>query len=439
MTTSHHSIVELIERKRDGGELSAQELEWLVREFTADRLPDYQMAPLLMAIFFAGMTPDELAPWTEAMLRSGEVLDLSGVTAPKIDKHSTGGVGDKVSIPLAPMVAACGVAIPMVSGRGLGHTGGTLDKLESIPGFRTAIEPGDFASLLGRTGLVFAGQTETLVPADKRIYALRDTTGTVPSVPLIASSIMSKKLAEDLDGLVLDVKVGWGAFMRDESSARRLAATMVSIGKAHGTPTIALLTDMNQPLGREVGNASEIRESLAVLRGDGPADVNEVTFRLGIEMLRLGGLAGGRTEARERLERSIASGAALDVFARVIEAQGGDPRIVDDESLLPSPAHVWELTATREGIVTECDPLGIGNAVVRLGGGRERKEDVVDPAVGVTVLAKVGDHVSPGQPLALVGYNHEAQLDNAREVLESAWVVSDGPAPSRPLIIGEVR
>ncbi len=439
MTTSHYSIVELIERKRDGGELEPDEIAWIIGEYTADRLPDYQMSPLLMAIFFNGMTPAELAPWTEAMLHSGDVLDLGHVTAPKIDKHSTGGVGDKLSIPLAPMVAACGVAIPMMSGRGLGHTGGTLDKLESIPGFRTALDPDEFGSILHETRLVLAGQSETLVPADRRIYALRDTTGTVPSIPLIASSIMSKKLAEDLDGLVLDVKVGRGAFMRDESSARTLAATMVSIGKAHGTPTTAILTDMNQPLGREVGNANEIRESLAILRGEGPADATEVVYRLGIEMLRVAGVAEGKTEARERLAESVSSGAAMEVFARVIEAQDGDPHVVDDESLLPSPAHVWELTASVEGIVTECDPLDIGNAVVRLGGGRQRKEDEVDAAVGVTVLAKVGDHVSAGQPLALVGYNHEDQLESARELLESAWVVSDGPAPARPLIIGEVR
>ncbi len=316
------------------------------------------MAPLLMAIFFNGMTPDELAPWTEAMLHSGDVLDLADVDAPKIDKHSTGGVGDKLSIPLAPMVAACGVAIPMMSGRGLGHTGGTLDKLESIPGFRTALDPDEFSSILTKVGLVLAGQSETLVPADRRIYALRDTTGTVPSIPLIASSIMSKKLAEGLDGLVLDVKVGRGAFMKDESSARTLAATMVSIGKAHGTSTTAVLTDMNQPLGREVGNANEVRESLAILRGEGPADATEIVYRLGAEMLRLAGRTEGRTEARERLAESVASGAALEVFARVIEAQGGDPGVIDDESLLPRPAHVWELTAQQEGVVVECDPPG---------------------------------------------------------------------------------
>ena len=433
------SIVELIEHKRDGGELSPAEIAWIIAEYTAERLPDYQMAPLLMAILYRGMSPEELAPWTEAMLHSGEVLDLAHVDVPKIDKHSTGGVGDKPSISLAPMVRACGVAIPMVSGRGLGHTGGTLDKLESIPGFRTELDPAEFVSILDKTGLVLAGQSETLVPADQRIYALRDTTGTVPSIPLIASSIMSKKLAEDIDGLVLDVKVGRGAFMKDESSARTLAATMVSIGKAHGTATAALLTDMNQPLGREVGNAQEIRESLAILRGEGPADVTEIVYRLGIEMLRRADDTEGPTEARERLEKTIASGAALEVFAQVIEAQGGDPRVIEYESILPQPAHVWELTAARGGVVTDCDPLEIGNAVVRLGGGRQHKDDEIDPAVGVTVLAKIGDSVSPGQPLARVGYNTAGQLDSARKLLESAWVVGEAPAPSRPLVIGEVR
>ncbi len=433
------SIVELIERKREGGTLDPEEITWIIEEYTADRLLDHQIAPLLMAIYFRGMTPEELAPWTEAMLHSGDVLDLAHVPQPKIDKHSTGGVGDKLSIPLAPMVAACGIAVPMMSGRGLGHTGGTLDKLESIPGFRTTFDPPEFTRILEDTGLVLAGQSEALCPADRRLYALRDITGTVPSVPLIASSIMSKKLAEDLDGLVLDVKVGEGAFMKDESSARNLAAIMVSIGKAHGTETTALLTDMNQPLGREVGNANEIRESLAILRGEGPADATELVYRLGVEMLRLADRDEGRADARRRLEETVSSGSALEVFARVIEAQGGNPGVLDNESLLPQPAHVWEYTASTEGTVVECDPLDIGNAVVRLGGGRQEKQDEVDPAVGVTVLAKLGDRVAQGQPLARVSYNHQSQLDNARELLESAWVISDGPAPEHPLIIGEIR
>ncbi len=432
-------MVEFIERKRDGDVLDADEIAWIISEYTADRIPDYQMAPLLMAILFQGMTPAELAPWTEAMLHSGDVLDLSHVTAPKIDKHSTGGVGDKVSIPLAPMVAACGVAIPMMSGRGLGHTGGTLDKLESIPGFRTALDPAEFSAILERTGLVLAGQSESLVPADRRLYALRDATGTVPSIPLIASSIMSKKLAEDLDGLILDVKVGRGAFMKDEAAARTLAATMVSIGKSHGTPTAALLTDMNQPLGREVGNAHEIRESLSVLRGEGPPDLTEIVYRLGIAMLRLADRADATTEARAMLEEAVRSGRALEVFAAVVAAQGGDPGVVDDESKLPVPSHTWELTATGQGYVTGCDPLDIGVAVVRLGGGRARKEDRIDPAVGVTVLAKTGDRISTGQPLALVGYNDADRLAAARPLLERAWTISDETPASRPMVIGELH
>jgi pyrimidine-nucleoside phosphorylase len=296
-----HSMPRLIERKRDGEVLEPAEIRWIVSEYTADRIPDYQMSALLMAIFMEGLEPQELDAWTDAMLHSGEILDFSHVPKPKVDKHSTGGVGDKVSIPLAPMVAACGVAVPMMSGRGLGHTGGTLDKLESIPGFRTALDPPEFRSILEQTGLVLAGQSETLVPADRRLYALRDATGTVPSIPLIASSIMSKKLAEGLDALVLDVKVGRGAFMRSLDRAHLLAETMVGIGAARETSVVAILTDMGQPLGRAVGNANEIAESVEVLQGGGPADLLEVTYRLGEEMLIRSGRAVERADARSRL------------------------------------------------------------------------------------------------------------------------------------------
>ena len=333
------NFIELIERKRDGEALAAIEIAWLIDEYTASRVPDYQMSAMLMAVFKEGLREDELAAWTEAMLHSGAILGFSDIAAPKVDKHSTGGVGDKVSIPLAPMVAACGIAVPMISGRGLGHTGGTLDKLESIPGFRTALDPVEFRQLVERHGLVLAGASETIAPADRLIYALRDATGTVPSNPLIASSIMSKKLAEGIDALVLDVKVGRGAFKRDLEGARSLAKTMVDIGTAHGTATVALLTDMSQPLGREIGNASEIAESVAVLRGGGPDDLVELTYTLGAEMLVMGGVATDTPIARAMLEEVIASGAAFDKFVEVVIAQGGDPAVINDPDRLPGARH----------------------------------------------------------------------------------------------------
>ena len=433
----HHSIIELIERKRDGGTLQPDELEWIIAEYTADRIPDYQMSSLLMAIFIRGLSGDELGPWTEAMLRSGEVLDLGHISAPKIDKHSTGGVGDKISIPLAPMVAACGVAVPMMSGRGLGHTGGTLDKLESIPGFRTRLDKDEFVANVERYGIVLGGQSETMAPADRRIYALRDSTGTVPSLPLIASSIMSKKLAEGIDGLVLDVKTGSGAFMKDEASARTLAETMVGIGATHGTPVVATLTGMDQPLGREVGNANEIAESLDVLAGGGPDDVVELTYSLGADMLVLGGLVESRDDALEALRRAVASGAAMEKFQEIIAAQDGDPAVANDRTLLPTAPNSYELTATRAGVVTRCDARDIGVAGVRLGAGRERKEDDVDHGVGITLLAKVGAAVAEGDTLAVISYRDQDKLDGALPLLERAWEIGDTAAPPQ-LIIGHI-
>ena len=347
------TMQELISAKREGKALTQEQLFWIVDSYTEDAIPDYQMAPFLMAVLFQGMDDAELGCWTDAMLSSGELLDLSSSPLPKVDKHSTGGVGDKISLPLAPMVAACGVAVPMMSGHGLGHTGGTLDKLESIPGFRTQIGIDEFARQLDAIGIVLAGQSESLVPADRRIYALRDATGTVPSVPLIASSIMSKKLVakDDLDGLVLDVKVGSGAFMKNIDDARVLAETMVSIGRSYGTSVVALLTAMDQPLGAEVGNANEVEESIAILRGEGPADVVELTMILGEEMLLAAG-SDDREAARATLEDAIASGAALEKFAEVIAAQGGDPAILEDGALLPAARDTQVVTSLREGTVS---------------------------------------------------------------------------------------
>lgn len=442
MNFTGFTMVELITTKRDGDALPPDALRWIISEYTADRIPDYQMSAFLMAIVFNGMSSTELGAWTDAMLHSGDVLDLSAVTKPKIDKHSTGGVGDKISIPLAPIVAACGIAVPMMSGRGLGHTGGTLDKLESIKGFSTTIDPSDFADQLDDLGVAMVGQSETLVPADRRIYALRDATGTVPSVPLISSSIMSKKLAEDLDGLLLDVKVGSGAFMKTVEEATTLAETMVGIGERHGTPVTALLTNMSQPLGRAVGNANEIAESIDVLRGGGPEDVRKLTVRFAVEMLLLAGERDVDT-ANARVTEAIDSGAAFEVMVALVQRQGGDPAVIENTDLLPSAAHEHVLVAPRSGVVTRCDAFEIGIAGVRLGAGRATKEDDVDPAVGFLIEAKAGDLVDKGEPLARIAYNDESKLNSAIEALTCAWDIAseigDEPGSSVDLILGELR
>jgi pyrimidine-nucleoside phosphorylase len=433
------NFVELIERKRDGGALSADEIGWLIKEYTEERAPDYQMAALLMAVYLEGLDGEELATWTEAMLRSGEVLDFSHIDAPKVDKHSTGGVGDKVSIPLAPIAAACGLAVPMISGRGLGHTGGTLDKLESIPGFRTRLDPAEFGAQLARHGLVLAGQSGSIAPADGKIYALRDATGTVPSIPLIASSIMSKKLAEGIDALVLDVKVGRGAFMKDTERARDLAETMIGIGRANGTAVTAFLTDMTQPLGREVGNASEIRESVEVLKGGGPPDLVEIVLTLGSEMLRLGGIEGDDASARSRLRGTIDSGAAFEKMMAIVEAQGGDAGVLEDPSRLALAKGEHVIEADRGGVVTRCDARDIGVAAMRLGAGRAKKEDDVDPGAGITVETKVGDEVAAGDPLLRLHWNEERRLTQALALAGTAVVVGDGPAAAPELVMEVIR
>lgn len=431
-------MTELIGVKRDGGELEAGELQWIIEQYTADAIPDYQMSSMLMAIVLNGMSGSELGPWTNAMLHSGEVLDLSGVSKPKIDKHSTGGVGDKISIPLAPIVAACGVAVPMMSGRGLGHTGGTVDKLESIAGFTTSIDPHAFTDQLNDIGVVLVGQSETLVPADKRIYALRDTSGTVPSVPLIASSIMSKKLAEDLDGLLLDVKVGSGTFMKTVDEATTLAKTIVGIGADHGTPVTAILTDMSQPLGRAVGNANEIAESVAILRGEGPQDVRSLIVLFGTEMLMLGGRRD-RDEAVAEVTNAIDSGSAFEVMMSLIERQGGDPSVIENTDLLPQARYEHVLVAQRSGVVTACNAYAVGTAAVKLGSGREKASDDVDHGVGILVEAKVGDDVSEGEALARIAYNDEARLRASLAALEDAWQIGDEHPQPTDLILGEIR
>ena len=425
-------VADLIRRKRDGERLDAGEVRQFIAGVTDGSIADYQTAAMLMAIYFQGLDGEELAAWSDAMLRSGDVLELRSVAAPKVDKHSTGGVGDKISLPLAPAVAACGVAVPMISGRGLGHTGGTLDKLESIPGFRVDLDAAAFEAQVARLGACLIGQTARIAPADRKLYALRDVTGTVESIPLIASSIMSKKLAEGIDALVLDCKVGSGAFMKTLERARELARTIAAIGDAAGKRVTTVLSDMNQPIGRAVGNASEVAETIEVLRGDGPADTRALTVALGAEMLALAGVGDGAA----RIARALDGGAALEKFREIVRAQGGDPRVCDQpEAILPRAPEETPVRARRPGRVAAVDAEAVGTAVVLLGGGRRRKEDRVDPAVGVTVLARLGDEVREGQPLALV--HHRGDAAAAAAMIAEAYLIED-QAPAPPPLIHDI-
>lgn len=427
-----YTAVELIEHKRDGGKLSGDAIDWLISAYTSGEVADYQMAAMAMAILWQGFDDEELGAWTTAMLHSGDVLDFSDIPFPKVDKHSTGGVGDKISIPLAPLVAACGIAVPMMSGRGLGHTGGTLDKLESIPGFSPRIDQETFRRILKDHNLVLAGQSGSIAPADRKLYSLRDSTGTVPSIPLISSSIMSKKLAEGLNGLVLDVKTGSGAFMKDLEGSRQLARTMVSIGEHHEVRTVALITSMDQPLGNEVGNANEIKESVDVLRGEGPDDVTELTLTLGEVMLELAGVEGGR----ERLADAISSGIGLTKLMDVARAHGGDPAVLDDTSLLEVAPNEATITAGESGYVTRCDALTIGLVATRLGAGRETIDDEVDHGVSITLEAKIGHTVFEGDPLATVRFSDQSKWEAQKDRLASAWAI-EPEQPERPDLIIE--
>ena len=395
-------VPSLIERKRDGGVLTPDEWRELVREYTRGAVPDYQVSALLMAVVFRGLEDAELDALTEAMLDSGERLRFDGHPVPRIDKHATGGVGDKTSLVLAPLLAVCGVAVPMMSGRGLGHTGGTLDKLEAIPGFRTRLSLGEAEAQVRAIGCAMLGQSDEIAPADRKLYALRDVTGTVESVPLISASIMSKKLAEGLNGLVLDVKTGSGAFLPSNELAIELARSMIRLGTARGCPTVALLTAMDRPLGHACGNALEVEEALMALRGEGPADLREVTLALGVEMLQLADGALPAQAARAQLEQALASGRALERFAKLVEAQGGNPAITEDPAALPQAAAVEIFRAPASGYVHRVEPRTIGHAITALGGGRQRVEDTVDPAVGFVITAKPGHQVQAGEPLASV-------------------------------------
>jgi pyrimidine-nucleoside phosphorylase len=427
-------VVDLIEKKRDGNELSEDELSWLIAAYTDGAVTDYQMSAFLMAVYFRSMTSDELAAWTSAMLHSGEVLDLSDIPGPKVDKHSTGGVGDKVSLILAPLAVVAGLKVPMISGRGLGHTGGTLDKLESIPGFNVNQSVSRFRELVRDVGVGLIGQTGQIAPADKKLYALRDVTGTVSCIPLIASSIMSKKLAEGIDSLVLDVKVGSGAFMRNLEDARELAQTMIGIGESMNRPVRALITDMDQPLGFAVGNSLEVIESIETLRGEGPEDLTDLTIELVSEMLDLAGIAEDRAATKILLREMLSDGTALRVFRRVIEEQGGDPAVCDDTSLLPRAQTIRPLEAWESGVITRMNATEVGIAALELGAGRRRKEDDIDPAVGLKFLRKRGDEVVAGEPILEIHYNDATNLAECHRRLRANITIGDGPAYGQPLI-----
>ena len=431
------NVVRLITQKRDGGAVAPDDLAALVDAYTAGEVPDYQMAAFLMAAFVRGLDEGEAAGLMRAMLHSGRVLDLSDLPGAKVDKHSTGGVGDKVSLVLAPLVAACGVPVPMISGRGLGHTGGTLDKLEAIPGFRTDLSIPEYRDVLARVGTVMIGQTAEIAPADKKLYALRDVTGTVESIPLIAASILSKKLAEGIDALVLDVKCGRGAFMKAEPEARRLAETLVTVSERAGTPAVALLTQMDVPLGRAVGNGPETAEAIQILRGETPAggpcdDTVEVTVALAGEMLALGGAAADAGAGREAARAALADGSALATFRALVEAQGGDASVLDHPAqLMGEPVATVE--AERGGVVRDVDALALGHAAVALGAGRATKDDAVDPRAGFVLNKRPGEPVEPGEPLAFVYASDPSRAD--ADAVRAAFAIAESAAPPCPLVL----
>lgn len=426
-------ISELIKKKRDGGVLKPDEIRFLLHQYVSGEMPDYQMSALLMSIFFRGLTTEELVVWTEAMIASGETLSFDE-SAPCLDKHSTGGVGDKVSLPLAPILACLGIRVPMISGRGLGHTGGTLDKLESIPGLSTALTTEAFRKVVERVGCCIAGQTAKLVPADKLLYALRDVTATVDSIPLISSSILSKKKASGISGLLVDVKTGSGAFMKTRERARALAENLVSLGRGLGLSVKGFITEMGSPLGAKVGNTLEVLESIEVLRGSGPADTTELVTTFATEMLLMSGLEGDRQQAEGKVKEAVSSGAALERFARMVEAQGGDPRIVEKPESLPSARYREVITADRSGWVSEIDCEAMGYAVVALGGGRRKIEDAVNPRVGLEVHVKVGGEVVRGDRLVTVHYDDPSTLPEAIAILTAAYRVDEAEVSAPPLI-----
>jgi pyrimidine-nucleoside phosphorylase/thymidine phosphorylase len=427
--------VDLIHRKRDGEELDSKEISYLIEGYTRGEIPDYQMSAFLMATYFANMTDREVSALTECMIRSGETVDLSSVKGVKVDKHSTGGVGDKTSLIVAPLAAAAGVVVPMISGRALGHTGGTLDKLESIPGFRTDLNVEQFREQLNQIGLAFIGQSDQLAPADGKLYALRDVTATVESIPLIASSIMSKKMAEGLDALVLDVKVGSGAFMKKQVDARRLAQMMVGIGRRMDKRVQALITDMNQPLGYAVGNALEVMEVSQTLMNQGPPDLTRLCLELTARMIHLAKIAPTLDDARHEAENKLVDGSGYRKFKQVIEAQGGNAQALDKFELLPNATGMREIASPRAGYVSAIDAEDIGQASTLMGAGRSRKEDRIDPAVGVILEVKTGDKVDAGSVLCRLYYTSEEHVEESSELVEGAFRVSSQKAEDRALIL----
>jgi pyrimidine-nucleoside phosphorylase len=431
--------VDLIRIKRDGGQLDRASIEWFVDGVTDGSIPDYQASALLMAIVLRGMTPAETAVLTDAMVRSGVRVEYPGLSALAVDKHSTGGVGDKTSIVLAPLAAACGAPVPMMSGRGLGHTGGTLDKLESIPGFRTALSLDELRDAVARIGCALIGQTSEIAPADRKLYALRDVTGTVESIPLISASIMSKKIAEGIGGLVLDVKSGDGAFMKTHDDARSLAESLVSIGEANGVRTEALLTSMDAPLGREVGNANEIIECVETLKGHGPEDVESLSVELAARMLVVSGIELDPAAATRRVRRALTSGAGLEKLKEIVANQGGDPRAIDDPSRMPSAPDRAVVRASRSGMISALKAEAIGRAAVVLGAGRDRLDAAVDPAVGLSVAAPVGTAVTAGDDVIVVHHRGGRGLEEARRLLEQAITIADQRPSRRPLILERIH
>lgn len=427
-------MYDIIMKKRNGGELSKEEIDFFVDGYTRGVIPDYQVSALMMAIYFQKMTEAETLYLTLAMAHSGDMLDLSAIKGVKVDKHSTGGVGDKTSLALTPMVAACGIPVAKMSGRGLGHTGGTIDKLESFPGFSTALSPEQFIQNVNKIGIAIMGQTADLAPADKKLYALRDVTATVDNMSLIASSIMSKKLAAGADAIVLDVKTGSGAFMKTESDARALAREMVQIGKNAGRKTIAVISDMDQPLGYAVGNALEVKEAIATLQGKGPDDFTELCFTLGSQMLIAGGVAENAEDAHKLLERTITEGTALQKLAAFVHAQGGNERVVYHPEELPCAKLILEITASKDGYVSHIDCDEIGICSLMLGGGRETKDSVIDLSVGIVLHKKVGDYVSAGESLATMYANDEAKAEAAKERFCHAYHLTDTRPDKVPFI-----
>ena len=432
-------MVDLMEKKRDGAPLSEEEIRWMIREFVEGRIPDYQMSAFLMAVYFRGMTEEEMVAFTAAMAESGEMVDLSEIPGTKVDKHSSGGVGDTVTLILVPLMGAAGYVMAKLSGRALGHTGGTIDKFEAIPGVRTELSPREIIEQAKRIGVVIAEHTHEVAPADRLLYELRDVTGTVPSLPLIVGSILSKKIAGGADLIVLDVKCGDGAFMRSFPEAKELAEALVKVGNKLGKRFSALITAMDQPLGYMAGNALEVKQAIEVLRGKGPGDLREVTLALGAELLLLAGEERDAEKAREKLGGLLDSGAAWEKFLQLVEAQGGDTSAVEDPERLPRAREVVEVRAPRSGFITRLSARNIGLAAGLLGAGREVKGQEVDPAAGVELFAKVGDEVREGQPLARLHVGRRGRLEEAKGLVEEAFEIGDEPPPPGKLILGAVR